>query len=725
MKKKIKKAFTLVELLVVIAILAILATVSIVGYSSFTKKAHESNDISLTTQMNSILQAEEVSNKPATPHDAIKQLANGGVEVEKLTPTTDGYSYVYDLDANRMILLNEKKEAIAPTNIGYTKDLSVFTFVENENEISNWEGYSIYLKSDFTFNSTNTLTVSSGVDVGDNLDQFTITYQGNDNKNVLFRTNKGNLIINSNSDNVKHYGVVEELTINSTNDSFIYSEYGTVVELKSMEKGTFNADDSAVFVQDKSVVDNLLSNCNSNISDKTQYSVISPVSKVVAESDFIDYVANGGNYTVANSITLNEFVVVKAGKEAIIDLEGKKLTQSADEYTIVVENGGKLTIKNGSFSNPTSAKSSLIDNFGTLIIEKGTYIGNGSSVIKNEPGASLVINGGDFQYSLEATPKTIPAAIISYGDVKITGGNFETSSDVALNIVDLSARDNKNGTGAIHYKSNVEISGGTFKGSKYAIKSEYDDTINISGGVFLSKVFCKTTKTYNSSLKISGGEFHGEVTSANVISGGTFLETSYVRITKLNEGDEVTGGTFLGKTEFGPNIQITGGDFGSNTKFKDTIFSQKNIVVDVEKNTSTLTNDVPTNGVKAIVEDKVNNHTYYYVGTGAVDKLFADIGSDWINVRTDYYENLDDCYSKAQRIVILFERPTIETVKAQGSYASKGTIFVAGTDGLDLNDLLVKNSGVNSKTYDFVTSEGTTSDGKQFMFYYYQLKSTN
>ena len=41
--KNTKKGFTLVELLVVIAILAILASVAVVGYSSFLKKADESN----------------------------------------------------------------------------------------------------------------------------------------------------------------------------------------------------------------------------------------------------------------------------------------------------------------------------------------------------------------------------------------------------------------------------------------------------------------------------------------------------------------------------------------------------------------------------------------------------------------------------------------------------------------------------------------------------------
>ena len=48
MKKKIKKGFTLVELLVVMAILAILSTVSVVGYLGFTEKAKQSK---LETEM--------------------------------------------------------------------------------------------------------------------------------------------------------------------------------------------------------------------------------------------------------------------------------------------------------------------------------------------------------------------------------------------------------------------------------------------------------------------------------------------------------------------------------------------------------------------------------------------------------------------------------------------------------------------------------------------------
>lgn len=56
--KKTKKGFTLVELMVVIAILAILATVSVVGYTSFIKKAEQSNAVTELKQVATYVDAE-------------------------------------------------------------------------------------------------------------------------------------------------------------------------------------------------------------------------------------------------------------------------------------------------------------------------------------------------------------------------------------------------------------------------------------------------------------------------------------------------------------------------------------------------------------------------------------------------------------------------------------------------------------------------------------------
>ncbi len=82
-----KKGFTLVELIVVIAILAILATVSIVGYVSFIKKANVSNDVSLITQINTALEADEALGKPATLTEANAVLKEMGVDLSKISPT--------------------------------------------------------------------------------------------------------------------------------------------------------------------------------------------------------------------------------------------------------------------------------------------------------------------------------------------------------------------------------------------------------------------------------------------------------------------------------------------------------------------------------------------------------------------------------------------------------------------------------------------------------------
>ena len=58
-----KKGFTLVELLVVIAILAILATVSVVGYTAFIEKAHQSVAMQEMTQIRNALVAEDITNE--------------------------------------------------------------------------------------------------------------------------------------------------------------------------------------------------------------------------------------------------------------------------------------------------------------------------------------------------------------------------------------------------------------------------------------------------------------------------------------------------------------------------------------------------------------------------------------------------------------------------------------------------------------------------------------
>ncbi len=243
-KSNNKKGFTLVELLVVIAILAILSVVSVVGYTSFTKKAQKADDISLTSQMNTILQGEEVSGeKFETAYDAVTALEDGGLDVTKLTPTTNGYHYVYDIKQNRMFLLDENKVKVAPSDKELTANTAYqFAFVSNSEDIKNFANYSYYLKSGFTFStqseqrvkkmdaitstSTKNLTISNGagVDVGDNKN-VSITYTSSVSEDVIIRTTGDQASVTikpskdtsgSSSGSIKLYGFAKTIAVDTS-----------------------------------------------------------------------------------------------------------------------------------------------------------------------------------------------------------------------------------------------------------------------------------------------------------------------------------------------------------------------------------------------------------------------------------------------------------------------------------------------------------------------------
>lgn len=91
-KKLKKKAFTLVELLVVIAILAILASVSVVGYLGFTENARKSKAVTELTQYKTMLLGELASGSAtldngtedvATDDVTLTMIEQGKIEVAK------------------------------------------------------------------------------------------------------------------------------------------------------------------------------------------------------------------------------------------------------------------------------------------------------------------------------------------------------------------------------------------------------------------------------------------------------------------------------------------------------------------------------------------------------------------------------------------------------------------------------------------------------------------
>ncbi|MBQ2979309.1 MAG: hypothetical protein IJE18_04265, partial [Bacteroidaceae bacterium] len=152
----------------------------------------------------------------------------------------------------------------------------------------------------------------------------------------------------------------------------------------------------------------------------------------------LDAFENGGVATLTEDILLNQPLVVKNGVKAVLELNGKTITnQVANALTdvILVEEGAELTI------NGDGVVEAVSGNDGYAVIANG----------------KLTINGGTFRSGKDANGEG--NAVIyarGNGEVYINGGTFEKSEGDAGFVVNKKDGDRATTT--------IEIRGGMFKG---------------------------------------------------------------------------------------------------------------------------------------------------------------------------------------------------------------------------------------------------------------------
>lgn len=197
---------------------------------------------------------------------------------------------------------------------------------------------------------------------------------------------------------------------------------------------------------------------------------------------------------------------VTINKNITLDLGGKTLTNTgAGKATVTIAKGATATVQNGSITGGTSyyniqnngtatftgvtatagnTGSSMIDNWGTLTIESGTYEG-GLNVVKSEEGSTLTINGGKF--TRDWAPKYgVTGTILVYGTTTIKDGTFidKSTSNNARVVV----------TGVVEgYTSITYVKGGSFTrtGSGnifHGLGKATSDNFEVSGGTFNKSV---------------------------------------------------------------------------------------------------------------------------------------------------------------------------------------------------------------------------------------------
>lgn len=234
-----------------------------------------------------------------------------------------------------------------------------------------------------------------------------------------------------------------------------------------------------------------------------------------------DIDAATGTYTLAADTTAD----ITISKDLVLDLGGKTLKNTnSGKATISVTNGATVTVKNGTVMGGTSyynievksggtltlenvtatagnTGSSMIDNWGTLTINSGTYTG-GMNTLKNEPGSVATVNGGKLELNEQTTANgAYNAVILNYGNTTLNDGEFLQS-----------------------------VTTGQWKNTCVVVNRQEGDqvpSLAVYGGTFTNshsstnyKIFHYYGQAPSSSIKVYGGTFNKPVS--------TYLADGYV-----------------------------------------------------------------------------------------------------------------------------------------------------------------------------------------------------
>lgn len=242
---------------------------------------------------------------------------------------------------------------------------------------------------------------------------------------------------------------------------------------------------------------------------------------------------------------LTQSLTVANGVNATLDLNGQKLTNTADKHTITVENGGTLTITDssstkGTIDNVSHQKAAIFNN-GSVTIKDGVNITRSKETGKNpeEGGKNTYYN------------------IVNNGTMTIEDADVTQSGGYSSMIINGGSAD-----------SMLTINGGTFSGGLNTVKNDDYGTLIVNGGKFTNQTQ-SAIMNWNKTT-INDGTFENALTASN--DDGIVSNGSYANVGQL----VINGGKFFGKHLLGTmttskntgSVDLNNGDF---TGITDTL----------------------------------------------------------------------------------------------------------------------------------------------------------
>lgn len=237
---------------------------------------------------------------------------------------------------------------------------------------------------------------------------YTVGADANGLGNSTIYTNGGDVVINGGTFSTAAKYRDSYWTINKQNGSTGKVEiYGGT--FPGFDPANPNTDDETTYVADGYV----------SVEKDGVWTVLPGVKDAAALKSVFN---EGGVVALANDLVLDRTLSVPAGKEVVIDLNGKTIRNTEDlwdvpntianNWSLLSVKGGTLTIKGAGTLQAKENDCYAVDvqDGGTVVIEDGTYVGNIHAVYVQKGTAE--IRGG--KYSIQ---QTYPEAAKAYGFV--------------------------------------------------------------------------------------------------------------------------------------------------------------------------------------------------------------------------------------------------------------------------------------------------------------------
>ena len=235
MARKSNRAFTLVELIIVIAVIGVLAAILIPVFSNVVKKANIADKTSLARNLNTqIAAAKEETISVRTMSEAMAIAHRAGYTDDQIFNTKTAGTIVFN-NATGNFAVAEKVEngtatlAYADQGMKTAPASNLMAPVDANNIPSSFE-YGMYLVDETGTLEIASLDVTASLDVG-SVFVREVNFNTNESVEATLVTAGGTVNINAPHATVNHYGYADQVNITSI-DTHSYHEFGTVAIIK-------------------------------------------------------------------------------------------------------------------------------------------------------------------------------------------------------------------------------------------------------------------------------------------------------------------------------------------------------------------------------------------------------------------------------------------------------------------------------------------------------------